>query len=148
KGLAADSDDFAKAYSMVARRAARLAPTEVNLFLKRVAAVLDTRKALAGKLGGFLRYAMRADDALKALEQVEVLAARAGLSDEAIEVLAKKAGAGSVDVEWLNSLDMDLSRLDFMARDPNAPWRPFRRLLENPWDTAARAAMEKYLRGY
>ncbi len=148
KTLAAETEEFAQAYSAVARRAARLAPGDVNLFLNRVSAVLNTRRAIAGKLGGFLRYAARADDALAALAQAEQLAARAGMSDEAIMVLAKKAGDNTVDIAWLNDLDLTLPRLDFMARDPNCPWRLFKRAAENPFDTAAQDAAAKALRGY
>jgi hypothetical protein len=146
--LAKDNEELAKAYSAVARRAARLEPSEVNLFLKRVAAVLDARKALQGRVGGFLSYAMRADDALAALAQAERLAGNTSISDEALAVLAKKAGAGKVDIGWLNDLDLDPKAIDFMGRDPKCPWDLFKRAAENPLDLKLQDLAQKAIRGY
>jgi hypothetical protein len=72
---------------------------------------------------------------------------RAGLSGDAIAILAKKAGAKTIDVPWFNELDLDIKRLDFLARDANTPWRLFKKVLDNPFDTAAREALDKALRG-
>ena len=148
KELAEGEEDFARAYSAVARRAARLTPGDVNLFLNRVRALLDVRKGFAGKVGGLLFDAMRADNALAALAEAQRLLANTGLSDEAIMVLAGKAGRNRLDVAWFNELDLDVKKLDFIARDKNAPWRLFKRASEDPWNTALQEVAEKALRGY
>jgi hypothetical protein len=148
KELAEGEKDFAQAYSAVARRAARLTPGDVNLFLNRVRAVLDGRKGLAGKVGGLLFDAMRPGrDALAALAEAQRLLT-SGLSDEAKIVLAAKAGRGRLDVAWFNELDLDVSKLDFIARDEKAPWRLFKKAWDYPWDATVQDLAEKALRGY
>lgn len=148
RALAGDEEAFAAAFSAITRRAARLTPGDVNLFLNRVSALLNVRRGLAGKVGGLLVDAMRADDALVALAEGERLLANTGLSDEAVMVLAKKAGANRLDVAWFNELDLDVKKLDFIARDKGAPWRLFKRAWENPWNTELQEQAEKALRGY
>jgi hypothetical protein len=148
KSLATDNEAFARAYSAVTRRSARLAPGEVDRFLGRVSSVLNQRSAISGKVGGLLQDAMRADDSLKALEEARRLLANETLSNEAVSVLAAKAGRGRLDVAWFNELNLDPKYLDFIARDPNASWRLLKAAAENPFDRSLQDAVDKMLRGY
>ena len=133
RGLAED-EALAKAYSAVARRAARMAPSEAEQFLVAVDGLLVSHPRLTKALGNFLRGAARADNAVAFIGEVRILLSRFGLSEEAIGVLGKKAAAGSVDVEWLNGVNMNSEMFEVMARDEKTPWRLYKQASLNPMD--------------
>jgi hypothetical protein len=150
KLLAAQSQEMARAYNAVARRAAALPAAKAQAYL---AAVEELRASARGAVKQALAELLhrsgspRLADPLAFLKKAEWLVGHPDLAVEAVGTLAKKACEGRVDLGWLRSTGLAIEDLNFMARDKKTPWRLFQGAAAAPQDWTLQRRAREQLRG-
>jgi hypothetical protein len=131
--LAGADERAATARLAIATRAAQLQPEASDAFLRGVNQLTRSGRSVAS-LCNFLTAAAGARTPNVFLAEVQKLAARPGVSDEALAVLGGKAakGANVLDLAWLNRTSISDEALDFLARDDRTPWDLYRRTALDP----------------
>jgi hypothetical protein len=150
KLLAAESQEMARAYSSVARRAAALPADKAQAYLAAVEKLrASARGAAKPALTELLRHsgAPSLMDPLAFLKDAEWLIGHPELDVEAVGILAKKACTGRVDLGWLRSTELATEDLNFMARNKMTPWRLFRRAAAEPGNWIMQRQAREQLRG-
>ncbi len=150
KLLAAESQELARAYSAVARRAAALPADKAQAYLAAVESLrASARSAAKPALAELLRRsgAPSLADPLAFLKEAEWLVRHPELDAEAVGTLARKACEGRVDLGWLRSTGLTLEDLNFMARDKRTPWRLFRGAAAEPGNWTQQRRAREQLRG-
>jgi hypothetical protein len=118
----------------VAQRAGQLRPEARAAFLQAVDGVIATRPNSLGSLADLLTSAASSRQPNVFIAEVQTLASRRGVSDEALRVLGQKVRQGSqvLDLQWLNQTSISDQALDFLGRDRRTPWNLFRRAAADP----------------
>jgi hypothetical protein len=150
KRLAAESQEMARAYNAVARRAAALPGDKAQAYLAAVEKLCTSARG-NGKpaLAQLLKRsgAPSLADSLAFLKEAEWLVSHPELEAEAVAELARKACRGSVDLGWLRSTGLTLEDLNGMARDQRTPWRLFKQAATEPGNLKVQLQAREQLRG-
>jgi hypothetical protein len=150
KGLAEESQELARAYSAVARRAAALPADKAQAYLAAVESLCAaTRPAAKPALAELLRGAGRSfvEDPIRFLKDAEWLVRHPGLDAEALGTLARKASNDSVDLGWLRSTALTAEDFNFLAKEKRTTWQLFKQAAEEPGDLKAQLKARAHLRG-
>ncbi|HYO57011.1 hypothetical protein [Archangium sp.] len=150
KLLAAESQEMARAYSAVARRAAALPADKAQAYLAAVESLrASARGAAKPALAELLRRsgAPSLADPLAFMKDAEWLVGHPELDVEAVGILAKKACTGRIDLGWLRSTGLAMEDLNFMARDKLMPWKHFQQAAAEPGNGTLQRQVRKRLRG-
>jgi len=134
--LAGADERAARARLAIARRAAQMQPQAGDDFLRSINELSRGGRSIAS-LCDFFTAAAGSRTPNVYLAEIRKLAARPGLSDEALGVLGGKAakGADVLDLAWLNRTSISDPALDFLARDDRTPWDLYRRAALDPTAT-------------
>ncbi|MEO8699976.1 MAG: hypothetical protein ABI867_08025 [Kofleriaceae bacterium] len=118
----------ARAWTAVTRTAARIDPARAEEFLAEVKKLLESRTD-PSVLHNFLVAVADLGPAqrLSLLREAQTLAKRAAITDDTLRTLAAKAAAGSIDLEWVNSLNLSDELMNALGGDKMTPWRLFKR---------------------
>ncbi|MCP4898063.1 MAG: hypothetical protein GY906_13915 [bacterium] len=120
----------------IGRAVGKLEGVEAEGFLRRVNNLLDSQPGRGPQVVRLLGLSgdVPAVRLNKFIDDVDrLMTHNAGqLSEDAVEVMARKAAAGTVDVDWALSRNFDPGELEFMASDPNTPWRTLREFATSP----------------
>jgi hypothetical protein len=150
KLLAAESQELARAYNAVARRAAALPADKAQAYL---AEVEKLRASARGNLKPALAQLLRRSgapsltDSLAFLKEAEWLLSHPELEAEAVAELARKTVRDSVDLSWLRSTGLTLEDLNFMARNEKTTWRLFQQAAAEPGNLKVQLRAREKLRG-
>ncbi|HYO52171.1 hypothetical protein [Archangium sp.] len=150
KLLVAESQEMARAYSAVARRAAALPADKAQAYLAGVEKLRASARGVTKPvLPGLLHRsgAPSLADPLAFLKEAEWLVGHPKLEAEAVAELAGKACRGRVDLGWLRSTGLTLEDLNFMARNEKTAWRLFRRAAAEPGNFKVQLQAREQLRG-
>jgi hypothetical protein len=150
KGLAAESQELARASVAVARRAAELPAERARAYLVAVESLsTSARPAAKPALAEVLRGsgATGLAEPAKYLKDAEWLVRHPKLAPEALSVLARKASMGKVDLEWLSSTTLTADDLNFLAKDKNTPWELFKQAAQEPGNRTVQMRARARLRG-
>ena len=148
--LAEKSEDLARAFNSVARRAASLPPAEVENYL---AAVDKLRSAVPTKAQPALAELLAASgkaritDPVAFLQDAEWLVTRPGIDADALATLGQKTGQGALDLKWLRSTGLTAEDLNFLGKDPKTNWDLFRRAAADPTNLKLQILVRTRLRG-
>jgi hypothetical protein len=150
KVLAAESQEMARAYNAVARRAATLSPDKAQAYLAAVEKLRASARSTVKPALAELMYrsgSSRLADPLTFLKKAEWLVGHPELAVDAVGTLAKKACEGRVDLGWLRSTGLAIKDLNFMARDKRTPWKLFQDAAAAPGDWTLQRRAREQLRG-
>ncbi|MCY1083791.1 hypothetical protein [Archangium lansingense] len=150
KLLAAESQEMARAYGAVARRAAALPADKAQAYLAAVDKLrASTRGAVKPALAELLRYsgARSLKDPLAFLKEADWLVSHPELEAEAVATLARKACRNKVDLSWLRSTSLTLKDLNAMGRNKMTPWKDFQRAAAEPGNLKLQRRVREQLRG-
>ncbi len=150
RSLAQESQEMARAYSAVARRAAALPPEQAQAYLAAVESLCGAARpvakpALAELLWGSGRG--RIEEPIAFLKDAEWLVRTPGLDAEALVILARKASKGKVDLGWLSSTPLTVEDFNFLAKDKNTNWQQLHLAATEPGDRKLQLQVRSLLRG-
>lgn len=124
--LDAETAAVVRAYGEVAQHAATLPAARAEVFLGAVERALDASTSrAAGAFAPFLRAAVKAEDPVAFLREVEAFA-RSGVSRTAFAAIGAKAQVGTVDLAWLKRTTLSPGALERLASNPKTPWTLYR----------------------
>jgi hypothetical protein len=150
KSLAEESQELARAYSAVARRAAALPADKAQAYFAAVDSLCAAaRPAAKPALAELLRRSGTPSivEPSRFLKEAEWLVRHPGLDAEALGVLAQKASNGMVDLGWLRSTGLTEEDLSFLARNKMTSWRLFKRAAAEPGNRRVQLEARAHLRG-
>ncbi len=150
KSLAEESQELARAYSAVARRAAALPADKAQAYLAAVESLCAAaRPAAKPALAELLRSSgtPSIEEPIKFLKEAEWLVQHPGLDAEALSVLAQKASNGKVDLGWLRSTALTAEDFNFLAKEKKTTWQLFKKAAEEPGNRKAQLEARSHLRG-
>jgi hypothetical protein len=150
KSLAQESQELARAYSAVARRAAALPADKAQAYLAAVESLCaSARPAAKPALAELLRGSGTPliEEPVRFLKEAEWLVRHPGLDAEALGVLARKAATRKVELGWLASTGLTAEDLHFLAKDKMANWRLFQEAAAEPGNLVQQIRARSRLRG-
>lgn len=116
----------------IGRKTGRQSGATASAYVEKLVDVLEQTprrpdlKGVSDPLEDLLSASTKRADPVGYLDAARALYTRR-ISLNALTVLARKADAGSIDLAWLRSKNLDNWLLDFLGRNPRTSWGTFKR---------------------